>query len=109
MIQKEILKLKKELALSELNLVKLFLKKRDGRAYLVAHSLFVDQILNKLWQALEFKNEASLVACGGYGRQELFPFSDVDLLILIPHLRREKVLGDHIRRCGFINPNSKKS
>lgn len=84
MIQKEILKLKKELALNELNLVKLFLKKRDGHAYLVAHSLLVDQILNKLWQALEFKDEASLVACGGYGRQELFPFSDVDLLILIP-------------------------
>ena len=84
MIQKEILKLKKELALNELNLIKLFLKKRDSHSYLLAHSLLVDQILNKLWQALEFKDEASLVACGGYGRQELFPFSDVDLLILIP-------------------------
>jgi len=84
LIQKEILSLKKELALNELNLIKLFLKKRDSHSYLVAHSLLVDQILNNLWQALEFKNDASLIACGGYGRQELFPFSDVDLLILIP-------------------------
>ena len=84
MIQKEILSLKKELALNELNLIKLFLKKRDSHSYLVAHSLLVDQILNNLWQALEFKDDASLIACGGYGRQELFPFSDVDLLILIP-------------------------
>ena len=84
MIQKEILSLKKELVLNELNLIKLFLKKRDSQSYLAAHSLLVDQILNKLWQGLEFEDEASLVACGGYGRQELFPFSDVDLLILIP-------------------------
>ena len=84
MIQKEILSLKKELALNELNLIKLFLKKRDSQSYLAAHSLLVDQILNKLWQAIEFKDDASIIACGGYGRQELFPFSDVDLLILIP-------------------------
>lgn len=84
MIQKEILSLKKELALNELNLIKLFLKKRDSQSYLAAHSLLVDQILNKLWQSLEFEDKASLVACGGYGRQELFPFSDVDLLLLIP-------------------------
>ena len=84
MIQKEILSLKKELALNELNLIKLFLKKRGSQSYLAAHSLLVDQILNKLWQSLEFEDEASLVACGGYGRQELFPFSDVDLLLLIP-------------------------
>jgi len=84
LIQKEILSLKKELALNELNLIKLFFKKRDSHSYLVAHSLLVDQILNNLWQALEFKDDASVIACGGYGRQELFPFSDVDLLILIP-------------------------
>jgi [protein-PII] uridylyltransferase len=84
LIQKEILSLKKELALNELNLIKLFLKKRDSQSYLAAHTLLVDQILNKLWQSLEFEDEASLVACGGYGRQELFPFSDVDLLLLIP-------------------------
>ena len=84
MIQKEILSLKKELALNELNLIKVFLKKRDGISYLHNHSQLIDKTLSRLWQDLELRNRATLVACGGYGRQELFPYSDIDLLILIP-------------------------
>ena len=85
MIQKEILNLKKEIALNESNLIKVFLKKRDGQSYLNNHSLLIDKALKELWEQLEFKNSASLIACGGYGRQELFPYSDIDLLILIPN------------------------
>ena len=84
MIQKEILSLKKELALTELNLIKVFLKKRDGISYLQNHSQLIDKTLSRLWQDLELRNSATLIACGGYGRQELFPYSDIDLLILIP-------------------------
>ena len=84
MIQKEILKLKKEIALNESNLIKEFLKKRDSQSYLNNHSLLIDKALKELWEKLEFKNSASLIACGGYGRKELFPYSDIDLLILIP-------------------------
>jgi [protein-PII] uridylyltransferase len=84
LIQKEILNLKKEITLNELSLIKTFLKKRDGQSYLDNHSLLIDKALKKLWDALEFKNSASLIACGGYGRKELFPYSDIDLLILIP-------------------------
>ena len=84
MIQKEILSLKKELALNELNLIKVFLKKRDGISYLQNHSWLIDKTLSRLWHDLELRNSATLLACGGYGRQELFPYSDIDLLILIP-------------------------
>lgn len=84
MIQKEILSLKKELALNELNLIKVFLKKRDGISYLQNHSWLIDKTLSMLWHDLELRNSATLLACGGYGRQELFPYSDIDLLILIP-------------------------
>ncbi len=82
MIQKEILKLKKEITLNESNLIKVFLKKRDSQSYLINHSLLIDETLKKLWEQLDFKNTASLIACGGYGRQELFPYSDIDLLII---------------------------
>ena len=70
--------------MNESNLIKVFLKKRDGQSYLNNHSLLIDKALKKLWEQLDFKNTASLIACGGYGRQELFPYSDIDLLILTP-------------------------
>jgi [protein-PII] uridylyltransferase len=89
LIQKEILSFKKELALNELNLIKIFLKKRDGLSYLQNHSQLIDKTLSQVWQDLQFGNTASLIACGGYGRQELFPYSDVDLLILIPKGRNK--------------------
>ncbi|MXR37803.1 [protein-PII] uridylyltransferase [Craterilacuibacter sinensis] len=60
--------------------------RHDGRArdYLNRHSLLIDGYIRTIWDALALEQQASLLAVGGYGRGQLFPCSDIDLLILLP-------------------------
>ena len=43
-----------------------------------------DGTLRQLWQLADFAPDACLIAVGGFGRGELFPHSDVDVLLLLP-------------------------
>ena len=58
---------------------------RPGKAagLLSAHSRLIDRYLHHIWQLLSMPDHIALVAVGGYGRGELYPKSDIDLLILL--------------------------
>ena len=44
----------------------------------------VDRHLREVWRACGIPRSSALLAVGGYGRGELYPYSDVDLLVLLP-------------------------
>ena len=57
---------------------------RGVREVLRALAREADAMLSTLWQQADFPADFVLVAVGGYGRAELFPHSDIDVLLLMP-------------------------
>ena len=53
-------------------------------ALLRGRSQAVDRLLGDMWRSAGIDEGLALVAVGGYGRGELYPASDVDILILVP-------------------------
>ena len=73
--------------------------------YLARHTALVDRIVKAAWQESGITAEAALVATGGYGRGELFPSSDIDLLVLLgaePSARGREALERLIGRLWDI-------
>ena len=55
------------------------------RTLLHCRAQFMDQLLRRIWRHFDWPapRGIALVAVGGYGRQELHPCSDIDLLLLL--------------------------
>jgi [protein-PII] uridylyltransferase len=53
-----------------------------GRSWCHAWSDVVDEALAELWGASPVPGDVTIVAVGGYGRREMTPASDVDLLLV---------------------------
>jgi [protein-PII] uridylyltransferase len=93
----------------------------SGAETIAERAAAVDELVGGLWRlAVESDSRlragVALVAVGGYGRRELFPFSDVDLMFLLDGKLAEKDVKDAIRRvnqemwdCGIrVSPVTRK-
>jgi [protein-PII] uridylyltransferase len=78
-----------------------FREGRDIRRLVEDRAWFVDQILQEAWKRFAWSEDAdiALLAVGGYGRGELHPNSDIDLLILLDSADHE-IFRDAIE--GFL-------
>ncbi len=74
----------------------------NAAALLQARCRHIDGVLTELWQNHHFPTSLALIAVGGYGRGELYPASDIDLLILLPKAPDDKLKGKLEQLVGLF-------
>lgn len=72
----------------------------DGTAAVRRRSSIVDRLLIEIWKRVFVEEpgiNATLLALGGYGRKDLFPFSDIDILFVFADEKIEEANRNGIR------------
>jgi [protein-PII] uridylyltransferase len=75
---------REELKRSRVELREMFFAHPDTPKLLRMHARLVDRVVRGVWRECGMPSDLALLAVGGYGRGQLFPHSDVDVLILLP-------------------------
>ncbi len=75
---------KKSLAAEGDKLRQAFFAKASAGELLRRQSALIDRQLKQVWKSHAMPSKTALLAVGGYGRSQLFPHSDIDLLFLLP-------------------------
>lgn len=76
---------------------------RSVRKVLHQLSQLADALLCKIWRHAGLDAPLALLAVGGYGRLELFPYSDVDVLVMLPDSETSDDAVEHKSRIeSFI-------
>jgi [protein-PII] uridylyltransferase len=89
---------KRELAAGRNALRAAFAADPQPQRLLRRQALLADRVVRGIWTEVGEPAGAALVAVGGYGRGALFPFSDVDVLILLPRPLADSVAAAAIER-----------